>query len=52
MEKEEKKRERTMPAEEESGFDIMEWLMHFAAHWYLFIIGSYRDWETDRKSVV
>jgi capsular exopolysaccharide synthesis family protein len=25
--------------EEESGFDIMEWVLHFLHHWYLFVIG-------------
>lgn len=38
MEQSVKNRERAMPVEEESSFDIMEWLARFAAHWYLFII--------------
>lgn len=55
-----KTRERSVPEEEESGFDIMEWIAHFAGHWYLFVVGliiafglSYmqnRKWLAEFKS--
>lgn len=31
--------ERQFNDEEESGFDIMEWVSYFLHHWYLFVIG-------------
>lgn len=60
MEQPVKPRERVIPEEEESGFDIMEWVAHFIGHWYLFVIGlviafglSYmqnRKWLPEYKS--
>ena len=31
--------QKTLTDEEESGFDIMEWLSYFLHYWYLFVIG-------------
>lgn len=31
--------EKQIMEEEESGFDIMEWVSYFLHHWYLFVIG-------------
>lgn len=39
MEEETKNRDNTVFQDEESSFNIMEWVMLFIGHWYLFVIG-------------
>lgn len=60
MEENVKLHERKIPDEEESGFDPIEWLGHFANNWYWFVFGlitavglSYmqnRKWLAEYKS--
>lgn len=39
MEETKKNIDKQVFQEEESSFDIMEWVMHFVSHWYLFLVG-------------
>jgi tyrosine-protein kinase Etk/Wzc len=39
MERSDNLQRRPLPEDDDSGFDIMEWVSNFLAHWYLFIIG-------------
>ncbi|MDD2285524.1 MAG: hypothetical protein PHQ11_09025, partial [Paludibacter sp.] len=41
MEEVKKNTDKQAFQEEESSFDLMEWVMHFVSHWYLFLIGLF-----------